>query len=38
MIFYELPIFSGGGLYDDGGHGIKIGSWIEISDRFKGDS
>ncbi|CAD8112997.1 unnamed protein product [Paramecium primaurelia] len=28
----------GGGLYDDGGHGIKIGSWIEISDRFKGDS
>ncbi|CAD8149934.1 unnamed protein product [Paramecium pentaurelia] len=24
----------GGGYYDEGGHGIKLGNWVEISDGF----
>lgn len=26
--------FSGGGLYDDGGHEIKIGKWTELKNGF----
>lgn len=25
---------SGGGSYDEGGEGIKIGDWIEVHDEF----
>lgn len=27
-------LFSGGGSYDEGGEGIKIGRWIEVNDDF----
>ncbi|CAD8178907.1 unnamed protein product [Paramecium pentaurelia] len=29
---------SGGGLYDEGGEGIKIGQWIELDERFSSSS
>lgn len=37
-IFYEFQIFRGGGSYNEEGNGIKIGKWIEISERFREDS
>lgn len=30
-----LILYSGGGLYDEEGNGLKIGEWIELSDEFE---
>ncbi|CAD8118357.1 unnamed protein product [Paramecium primaurelia] len=30
----NLSVFRGGGCYDDKGDGMKVGKWVEVSDKF----